>query len=169
MDIAPLLDIPEVKPAIEQIRGQWHQKVSPKRRRSLAQSRMGTALTHWAGSYGEVGTEWRCYLFGDGDEPTSLGRRREQPTIAPDIAVDFFSPSDARKRLREKIALYFAFGSRAVVVVDPELGTNVCGGRSSALCGVSRPRRRSRRALSRSRDAISGSGRVCLGFPKSFS
>ena len=57
--------------------------------------------------------------------PKSLGKRREQPTIAPDIAVEIFSPSDARKRLREKISLDFAFGSRAVIVVDPELGTFV--------------------------------------------
>ena len=102
---------------------------------------MAAVLTNWAGSLGEVGTEWRCYLFDDEDEPTSLvadvsyfsferlpkslGRRREQPTIAPDIAVEVFSPSDARKRLREKIALYFTFGSRAVIVIDPELGTLV--------------------------------------------
>ncbi len=139
MNIAPLLPIPEVKPAIEQIRGQWHQKVSPQRRHALAQGRMCAILTAWAEHRGEVGPEWRCYLFCDEDEPTSLvadvsyysferlpkalGERREQPTLAPDIAVEIFSPSDALKRLREKIDLYFAFGSRAVIVVDPEVGT----------------------------------------------
>lgn len=141
MDIAPLIDIPEVKPAIEQIRGSWFQKVSPKRRHSLAQSRMATIVTAWAGERGEVGTEWRCYFFPPDEPATSLvadvsyfsferlpldlGERREQPTVAPDIAVEIFSPDDSRKRLREKIALYFAFGSRAVIVVDPAIKTFV--------------------------------------------
>ncbi len=135
MDIAPLIDIPEIKPAIEQIRGVWHQKMSPKRRHSLAQFRMAAILTLWAGERGEVGTEWRCYFFPPDEKasslvadvsyfsferlPLELGEQREQPTIAPDIAVEIFSPDDSRKRLREKIALFFAFGSRAIVVVDP--------------------------------------------------
>lgn len=139
MDIAPLIAIPEVKPAIEQIRGAWYQKMSPRRRHALAQFRMAERLTAWAGDRGEVGTEWRCYFFPSDEPATSLvadvsyfsferlplalGERREQPTIAPDIAVEIFSPDDSRRRLGEKIALYFEFGARAVVVVDPAAAT----------------------------------------------
>ena len=141
MDIQPLIDIPEVKPAIEQIRGAWYRKMSPKHRHSLAQFRMATVLTEWAGDRGEVGTEWRCYFFPSNEPATSLvadvsyfsferlpldlGERREQPTIAPDIAVEILSPDDSRKRLREKIGLYFTFGARAVLVVNPAEGTVV--------------------------------------------
>ena len=187
MDIAPLLDIPEVKPAIEQIRGRWHQKVSPQRRHSLAQFRMSAALTRWAGERGEVGPEWRCYLFDDDAEPTSLvadvsyfsferlpkslGKGREQPTIAPDIAVEIFSPSDARKRLREKISLYFAFGSRAIIVIDSRTRdvrrsrryvdiANLCGRRPSTFCSLPRSLHRSHRTLPRSRLNLKRSTRL---------
>ncbi|MBC5803217.1 MAG: Uma2 family endonuclease, partial [Candidatus Eremiobacteraeota bacterium] len=39
MQIAPELGIPEVKPAIESIRGRWIQKVSPQSRHSVVQLR----------------------------------------------------------------------------------------------------------------------------------
>lgn len=72
MDISPLIDIPEVKPAIEQIRREWCQKMSPKRRHSLAQLRMGAILTAWAGDRGEVGAEWRCFFCPPDEPATSL-------------------------------------------------------------------------------------------------
>jgi len=45
---------------------------------------------------------------------------RERPRFSPDIAVEIWSPSDRKKRLAEKIALYLAHGSRVVIVVYPE-------------------------------------------------
>ncbi|HEY9084518.1 MAG TPA: Uma2 family endonuclease [Candidatus Tyrphobacter sp.] len=136
MQVAPDLGIPEVKPAIESIRGRWEQKVSARRRHSLLQGRLATWLTLWAGDRGEVGTEWRFYMLPKGEKPSSLvpdvayvsfermpeafGELREQPTISPDIAVEVLSPLDRMQTLRQKIAIYLAHGSRLVVVVDPE-------------------------------------------------
>jgi Uma2 family endonuclease len=136
MQVAPELGIPEVKPAIESIRGRWERKISPRRRHALLQLRIGTIFTEWAGDRGEVGSEWRCYLLDESSSPSSLvpdvayysfgrmppelGELREKPTIAPDIAIEILSPGERRRLLEEKIALYFDNGSRLVIVVDPQ-------------------------------------------------
>jgi Uma2 family endonuclease len=133
---APELGIPEIKPAIESIRGRWAFKVSPRRRHSILQGRLWGVLAQWAGDRGEVGTEWRCYLLPSGEKPSSLvpdvafisfermpvelGELREKPTIAPDVAVEIFSPDDRRSLLDVKIALYLQNGSNLIVIVDPE-------------------------------------------------
>src|SRR5579862_4096759 len=116
MQEAPDLGIPEVKPAIESIRGHWTRKMSPQRRHAIQQSRLCELLTRWAGERGEVGSEWRFYFLPEDDRPSSLvpdvayvsfermplkyGELREQPTIAPDIAVEILSPYERRARLR---------------------------------------------------------------------
>jgi len=139
MQVAPELGIPEVKPAIESVRGRWEQKMSPRRRHAIAQFRLCALLADWTGERGEergeVGSEWRCYILPPAEKPSSLvpdvayfsfermppelGELREKPTIAPDVAVEILSPDDRRTLLDEKIALYLANGSRLVVVVDP--------------------------------------------------
>jgi Uma2 family endonuclease len=129
--------IPEVKPAIESIAGRWEQKVSPRRRHAMLQLRLGTLLVNWAGSRGEVGSEWRFSIAPEGAEPSSLvpdlayvsferlplelGEAREEPEIAPDIAVEILSPGGDLARLEEKIAIYRSNGARLVLVVDPAL------------------------------------------------
>src|SRR5215469_10224109 len=131
MQEAPELGIPEVKPAIELVRGRWEQKMSPRRRHAILQGRLCAILTQWAGNRGEVGTEWRCYILPPAERPSSLvpdvayfsfermpvecGELREKPTIAPDIAVEVLSPDDRRSLLEEKIAIYLANGCRLVV------------------------------------------------------
>ncbi|MGA8575668.1 MAG: Uma2 family endonuclease [Candidatus Cybelea sp.] len=136
MQVAPELGIPEVKPAIEAVRGRWEQKMSPRRRHAILQARLCVVLTAWAGDRGEVGCEWRCYLLPPGEKPSSLvpdvayfsfermplefGELREEPTIAPDIAVEILSPDDRRTLLDEKIAIYLANGSLLAIVVDPK-------------------------------------------------
>ncbi|MBV8638349.1 MAG: Uma2 family endonuclease [Candidatus Eremiobacteraeota bacterium] len=135
MQEAPDLGIPEVKPAIESIRGTWEQKVSPRRRHALVQGRLWQILTSTFGEAGEVGTEWRFYILPPKEKPSSLvpdvayvsyermppdlGELREKPTIAPDIAVEVFSPDDRQKLLEEKIGIYLDNGSRLVIVADP--------------------------------------------------
>ncbi len=132
---APDLGIPEVKPAIESIRGAWKQKVSPKRRHALVQGRLWSALTVTFDGRGEVGTEWRFYLLPPHEKPSSLvpdvafvsyermpevlGELREKPTIAPDIAVEVLSPEDKRSVLEEKTELYLRNGCKLVIVADP--------------------------------------------------
>ena len=136
MQEAPELGIPEIKPAIEMVRGRWEQKMSPRRRHAILQFRLAAVLTAWAGQRGEVGSEWRCYILPPKEKPSSLvpdvayfsfermpvafGELRERPTIAPDIAVEVISPDDRRRLLDEKIAIYLANGSRLVIVVDPQ-------------------------------------------------
>lgn len=134
---APRLGIPEVKPAIESIRGRWVQKMSPKTVHSLLQGRLWGILQAWASSQaGYVGPEWRFYLLPLGEKPSSLvpdvayvsrerlpreaGKLPQKPTIAPDIAVEILSPGDRKRLLNEKIELYLANGAQLVVVVDPE-------------------------------------------------
>ncbi len=132
---APDLGIPEVKPAIESIRGRWYRKVSPKRVHSILQARLAALLLPWAEGKGDVGTEWRYYFLPEGEKPSSLvpdlaylshdrmppaGELREMPTIEPDIAVEILSPKDRRKLLETKIEMYLNFGTKLVIVVDPE-------------------------------------------------
>ena len=69
---APDLGIPEVKPAIESIRGRWHRKMSPKTQHSMVQARLAALFLHWAGDRGAVGTEWRYYFLPEDEKPSSL-------------------------------------------------------------------------------------------------
>lgn len=137
--VAPELGIPEVKPAIEMVRGRWEQKMSPRRRHAILQSRFSMILSEWAGERGEVGSEWRCYILPPAEKPSSLvpdvayfsfermpvecGELREKPTLAPDIAVEILSPDDRRSLLDEKISIYLANGCRLVIVADPATRT----------------------------------------------
>jgi Uma2 family endonuclease len=152
--IPPSFDFPDVdKPYVESIRGRLEPKVSPKRRHGILQLRFASALAAWAGDRGEVGTEWRCYLLGEG-RPSSLvpdvsyfsferlpwdlpDDARERPRIAPDVAVEIHSPGDRRRTTREKIGLYLAHGSRAVIVADPLARTITLHGSGSD--GAARP------------------------------
>ena len=43
--------------------------------------------------------------------------------FAPDLAVEVLSPSNTRREMEEKLALYFGAGSRAVWVLDPKKRT----------------------------------------------
>jgi Uma2 family endonuclease len=45
--------------------------------------------------------------------------------FAPDLAVEVLSPSNTAKEINEKVAFYFAAGSRAVWVINPKRRTAV--------------------------------------------
>jgi len=135
------LDFPDIdKPYIEQIYERREPKVSPKWIHSRVQIRIGAALDRWAGDRGDAGTELRCYLVAGEMKPSSLvpdvayysverlprelpEDERERPRIAPDIAVEVFSPGDRRRLLAQKIELYLRHGSTVVIVVDPQQRT----------------------------------------------
>lgn len=136
LQTAPKLGFPETKPAIESLRGLLVPKVSPRRRHSVLQVKIGAILQAWACGRGDVGSEWRFYLMPPRGRWSSLvpdvayasyerlpkdapPEWREKPTIAPDIAIEILSPGDSRRVLEEKIALYLEFGATAVLVVDP--------------------------------------------------
>ncbi|MGH7709475.1 MAG: Uma2 family endonuclease [Vulcanimicrobiaceae bacterium] len=142
MRLAPDLGIPEVKPAIEMLRGRRVQKMSPQTRHSILQMRMAVILDAWAPGRGTVGTEWRFYLLPPNERPSSLvpdvafvaserlpreaGPAREKPAFAPDIAVEILSPDDRDSDVAEKTALYLANGGSLVVIVDPATERIVC-------------------------------------------
>lgn len=48
---------------------------------------------------------------------------RERPRIAPDIAVEVWSPGDRRRTIEEKIELYLGNGAVLVMLVFPKRRT----------------------------------------------
>jgi Uma2 family endonuclease len=135
------ITLPETKPALEWVNGRALQKVSPKRRHALAQTKFAVALDSWACSAraGMVGTEWR-FRLAPPDEvrrplvpdvaflsyarmPYAAQLETEVPDIAPDIAVEILSPGDRAADVAEKVRVYLASGSAVVILVDPNSQT----------------------------------------------
>ncbi|MBV8434084.1 MAG: hypothetical protein JO029_07395 [Candidatus Eremiobacteraeota bacterium] len=52
-----------------------------RRRHNILQARFSILLTQWAGDRGEVGSEYRFYLYEEGEKPSSL---------VPDVAYCSF-------------------------------------------------------------------------------
>ena len=129
--------LPETKPALEWINGRVVQKVSPQRKHALAQTSFASALASWARATGAgmVGTEWRFQIAPPGEVRRPLvpdvaflsyGRmpyaeqlETEVPPIAPDIAIEILSPDDRLIDVEEKVRVYLAAGTGAVILVDP--------------------------------------------------
>jgi Uma2 family endonuclease len=130
--------LPEAKPAFEWVNGRALQKVSPKRRHSLAQTRFAAALLDWAERTGAgmVGTEWRFRVMPTGEErrplvpdvaflsyarmPYEEQERTEEPALAPDAVIEVRSPGDRTSDITEKIRVYLKAGTSVVFLVDPE-------------------------------------------------
>lgn len=123
-------------PEIEVLDGRAWPKVSPKRTHALVQAAMLLAIKRCAGKTGQVGPEWR-FDVGAADGPqTSLvpdlafvrlerlaalpKELREQPPIAPDLAVEVRSPSHRAELLAAKIGKYLRAGTQLVLDVDPQ-------------------------------------------------
>jgi Uma2 family endonuclease len=146
------ISLPEAKPAFEWVNGRALQKVSPKRKHSIAQTRFASALDAWAraGGRGLVGTEWRFRVKPPGEERrplvpdvaflsyASLSFEEQQvtdePAIAPDAVVEVLSPGDRHSDVEEKIRVYLAAGSRVIFLVDTERQTvRVCDARGERI------------------------------------
>lgn len=131
--------LPETKPETEWVRGRALQKVSPTYRHGLAQRLIGAALGNWADEIdaGRVATEWRFRVTPPGavTRPLvpdvaflsydDLARDASEedvavPRVAPTVAVEILSPDDRTADVADKIAVYLASGTRAVIVVDPQ-------------------------------------------------
>jgi Uma2 family endonuclease len=129
-------DCSDDKPYVEVIHGRSERKMSPKWIHSFLQPRLARWLMDWAVGRGRVGTEWRFYFIPGENKPSSLvpdvayvsyerlprdvpKDARERPRIAPDIAVEIWSPGDRKKSFAEKVALYLAHGAQLVIVVYP--------------------------------------------------
>jgi Uma2 family endonuclease len=127
----------EAKPALEWVNNRIVQKVSPRRKHALAQSRFCAALDEWACEHGSgmAGTEWHfqvqppqeisrtlvpdvAYLSYDRLPKAEL-EQTDIPRVAPDIVVEIRSPEDLQSDIDEKTRVYLAAGTRAVFLVDP--------------------------------------------------
>ena len=131
------IKLPEAKPSFEWVNGRALQKVSPKRRHAVSQGRFFTALDQWAQrtKAGVTGTEWRFRLQPPGEDrrplvpdvaflsyerlPFERMQRIDEPTIAPDVAVEVRSPQDRQKDIDEKVRVYLACGASVIFLVDP--------------------------------------------------
>lgn len=137
------IKLPEAKPAFEWVNGRALQKVSPKRRHAIAQTRFAAALDRWAQSTGAgiTGTEWRFHIEPPGEVrrplvpdvaflsyarlPYKTARVTDEPFVAPDAVVEVRSPGDRRTDIEEKVRVYLAAGTGVVFLVDPKALTVV--------------------------------------------
>jgi len=129
----------ETKPETEWVRGRALQKVSPTYRHALAQRRLVAALGEWVdhGGPGRVGTEWRFRVTPPGAitrplvpdvayvafavlPDDALDHDVEIPRVPPTVAFEVLSADDRDDDVADKIAVYLAAGTTAVVIVDPE-------------------------------------------------
>lgn len=128
--------LPETKPALEWINGRVVQKVSPQRKHALAQAVFAAALLDWAraGGHGDVGTEWEFRVAPPGEDrrplvpdvaylsfdrlPYKDEAAADIPRVAPTVAVEILSPDDRQADVDEKIRVYMAAGTSAVILVD---------------------------------------------------
>jgi Uma2 family endonuclease len=127
--------LPAAKPETEWVRGRPLQKMSPQRDHSLLQVALAVRLSSWAGTRGEVGTEWRfrvappdevrrplvpdiAYVSNERLQALS-DEELQMPPLAPDVVVEILSPGDRRDDLDDKINTFLRAGASLVMVVDP--------------------------------------------------
>jgi len=139
-------DLLSERPVMEYLDGEARRKVSPRSKHSRVQWLMGMILERYGGEFGMAGTEWD-YRIGLVDRSNSLlvpdvafitfdrlaaieKKERDQPPVAPDVAVEVWSPKNDRAFLNRKIAKYLATGSQLVLDVDPKKRTIVAHARS---------------------------------------
>jgi Uma2 family endonuclease len=94
------------------------------------------AFFTWAGASGEVGTEWRFRITPPGEVTRPLvpdvsfvskarlrdmsRAEKQEPLMAPDVAIEVRSSDDRQRYIDEKIRVYLVSGSTLVIVVDPQ-------------------------------------------------
>lgn len=132
------ITLPETKPALEWVNGRALQKVSPKRKHSLAQTRFAAALDSWTRRTraGNAGTEWRFQVQPPGEDarplvpdvaflsyarlPFEVQQVTDVPIISPDVVVEVLSPDDRSRDIEEKVRAYLAAGTHVVYLVDTD-------------------------------------------------
>ncbi len=131
-------------PVVEYLDGERRRKVSPRSRHARVQALIVMLLERCGGDIGMDGTEWdfRIGLVDDSDSflvpdvafmtferlAAIEKKERDQPPVAPDIAVEVWSPTNDRAFLNRKISKYLANGSSLVLDVDPRTRTVVAHG-----------------------------------------
>ena len=130
--------LPEAKPAFEWVNGRALQKVSPRRKHSLAQSEFLIALSEWASAtgLGRFGTEWEFRIAPPGEErrplvpdvaflsyarlPYEAETDADIPRVAPDAVVEVLSSGDRHRDVEEKVRVYLAAGTSVVFLVNTD-------------------------------------------------
>ena len=121
---------------IEILAGRPVRKVSPKHRHAVVQGRLWAILSSLGRGRGTTGTEWRFRLDDLPGAQTRLvpdvaflsyerwrplvGEDRQEPPLAPDIAVEVRSPDDRLSNVMWKIRAYLKTGTLLVLDVLPE-------------------------------------------------
>ena len=125
----------------EYLDGQAYPKVSPRLRHWLVQGAVYRILHRCGGNRGFAGTEVDLRIgavdgtdtlfipdiaFISAERLRALAHEdREEPPLAPDIAVEVRSPSNRERFIETKIARYLACGTLLVLDVDPATRTIV--------------------------------------------
>ncbi|HKW45323.1 MAG TPA: Uma2 family endonuclease [Candidatus Eremiobacteraceae bacterium] len=133
--------LPETKPALEWVNGRALQKMSPRRKHGLAQSRFVAALDSWAQTQdcGTVATEWEFRIAPPGEVrrplvpdvaylsyaqiPLDRIDEADIPRVAPDAVVEVISPGDRMRDIEEKTRVYLASGTSVIFLVDTDSQT----------------------------------------------
>jgi Uma2 family endonuclease len=126
-------------PVVEYLDGERRRKVSPRSKHSRVQGLVMMILERCGSEFGMGGTEWdfRIGLVDDSDSflvpdvaflsferlQAIERKERDQPPVAPDIAVEVWSPRNDRAFLNRKIAKYLSTGASLVLDVDPKSRT----------------------------------------------
>ena len=130
--------LPEAKPALEWVNNRVLQKVTPRRKHAVAQTRFAMALEIWAEARGsgQTGTEWHFQVRPPGEisrtlvpdvaflsyerMPLEEQELADIPRLAPDVVVEVRSPDDRQDDIAEKIRVYMAAGTTVLFLVDPD-------------------------------------------------
>jgi Uma2 family endonuclease len=131
--------LPETKPETEWLRGRAVRKVSPRRAHAALQRWWVNNLGAWAGSRGEVLSEWRFRVAPPGEDirplvpdvsylsyERSAGLTEaevEAPLVPPNAAIEIRSPGDSRADLEDKVATLLRAGTDVAIVVNPRTRT----------------------------------------------
>jgi len=124
------------KPYIEVLNDRKLPQVSPQFVHGIVAGALNAVLRDWACGRGVVGVEIRFYFRRDDGRWSSLlpdvcyasferfPELRDEisvrPRIAPDIAVEVYSPDDRPGRMKRKVETYLEFGSSLVLVLYPK-------------------------------------------------
>jgi Uma2 family endonuclease len=134
ISLAAFLTLPETKPASEYIAGKILQKPMPKRKHSLLQSELCTAINAAAKppKIAYAFPELRC-TFGDRSLVPDLvilnwesiefdadGIPLDDVAVAPDWVIEILSPEQSSNRVTANIAHCLKFGCQLGWLIDPK-------------------------------------------------
>ncbi|MDB5349391.1 MAG: hypothetical protein JWN86_638 [Planctomycetota bacterium] len=132
LTLKQFLQMPEVKPALEFIRGRMAQKVSPNLHHSVIDDGLLNAINRFARpKIGRSFVELRCSFGGESYVPDvsffrkeripkdERGRYAEKVLIPPDLSIEILSPGQTVANLSARITRCLAKGVRLGWLIQP--------------------------------------------------